>query len=219
VSRLHPFEHALGTLAGEWFPAIQEDATAAGSDLTDRGAFARLGSVQDRLTQLTGKAGAEATEAYLQLLYAAYRYWQAGAHTVTLSRAQLEPVLDRDPPVFRIPHDACYLQLPERWIWSRVSQDTPWEPLDGLFLLSGLAGREVLVVGILGLRPDREGLSQVTASAALADLAAAGGAAPRPRFAAGLEGGAAAGLRSVNSVADLLVLASLALAAHSGLGS
>jgi hypothetical protein len=93
-----------------------------------------------------------------------------------------------------------------------VDDAAPFEPVDGFFAVSALHSREVLVDAVLGLRPERDGFSQVTASASAGDLEAAGRAAPPPRFRPAMPGGVEAGLRSVNSVAELLLLASLALA-------
>jgi hypothetical protein len=211
VSRLHPFTHAFGPVADAWFPAVRADAAASGRDLDDRGEFAHLGTVQDHLAALAGEADAETMEQYLSLLYAAFRFWDAGRRTLSPARAELEPLLDRAPGTPAIPGGACYVQLPERWWWSRVDDAAPFEPMDGFFAVSALHGREILVDAVLGLRAERDGFSQVAASVSSADLQAAGSAAPPPRFRPAMPGGTEAGLRSVNSVAELLLLASLAL--------
>jgi hypothetical protein len=111
-----------------------------------------------------------------------------------------------------VPHGACYLQLPERIFWARIADTAAPEPLDGVFLVAGPAGAELTVLAVLGLRPDRDGFSQLVVTAPAADFSHAREAARRPLFAPVLDGGDRAGLRSLVSEAELLYLAHLALA-------
>ncbi len=104
------------------------------------------------------------------------------------------------------------MRFPERAFWSQVDSQAPHEPLDGVFVITGRAGREIVVLGVLGLRPERGGFSQITATAVPEDLAAARAAARQPPFDPAMDGGQVAGFRSVTSVAELLLLAHLALA-------
>jgi hypothetical protein len=211
VSRLHPFDYAFGTVAETWFPEMRDEAARTTRNTADQAQFLKLHAVQRTLGELSPEQG-EGTEGFLTLLYSAYRFWEAGRRTRTVSRADLEPGLDRDAPG-TLPEAATYLQLPERWFWSRVHEHFPHEPLDGLFLAGGAGARDVLVVGVLGVRADRGGYSQISATATPDEYRNAARAAPPPRFAPAMEGGAIAGFRSVNSNAELVLLASLALAA------
>lgn len=216
MTRLHPFEHVFGPVAATWFPAIREEARASGRDLSDRADFARLTEVAARLEELSDDTGEGELEEYLRSIHAAYRFWAAGEPTLAVTRGSLDPRLDdpaASPPT--VPQGACYLQFPERWFWSRLDQTAPHEPLDGLFLQADRGGREVQLIAVLGLRPDRSGFSQISASAAARDFADAALVAAPPRFHPAMDGGALAGFRSVRSVAELLVLASLALATAS----
>ena len=111
-----------------------------------------------------------------------------------------------------VPHRACYLQLPERLFWARISDTAAPEPLDGLFLAAGPGDREITVLAVLGLRPERGGFSQIALTVPPEDLAQAKDFVRRPRFAPVLEGGERAGVKSLVSEAELLHLAHLALA-------
>ena len=171
-----------------------------------------------------GEAAAGTTIAeYETLLYAVYRFWSTGRHSLALGREALEHALAPDDrghpgpaPDVRatpdVPHRACYLQLPERLFWARISDTAAPEPLDGLFLAAGPGDREITVLAVLGLRPERGGFSQIALTVPPEDLAQAKDFVRRPRFAPVLEGGERAGVKSLVSEAELLHLAHLALA-------
>lgn len=215
MTRLHPFEHAFGDLVATGFIEIREEALAARRDLKDRAHFVSTPGVQRLLNELESPdlldAHPEAAGEYVTSLYVAFRFWDAGRHTVRPSRAYLEAAMastvDRDRP--RVPYGACYVQLPERWIWAQIDPDGPHEPLDGIFVVEDAMGRDLSILAVLGLREDRPGFSQVAIAAVPDDLRAA--AAEHPDFTPTLKGGDEAGLRSVTTAAGLLHLAALAL--------
>ena len=218
MTRPSPFDLSLGPLADE-FAAVREAGTREGRDLHHCQDFAASPDVQRLLERLQAPdlvaQRAEAAEAYLALLYAAYRYWDAGARVVTPARARLEPALAA-PPESRlpdIPGGACYLQLPAPWIWARAGDEGPHEPLDGCFLAADPRGDEITIVAVLGLRVERGGFTQVALHVAPADFLTARGVRRNPPFAPLMEGGAAAGFRSVATAGELLQLVSLALIA------
>lgn len=217
MTRLDPFALAFATIADERFPAIVAEAAAAHRDTADRPQFAALQAVQHLLAELESPevleenpaAGAE----YLEALYVAFRFWLAGRPVVDVAREGLAhavaaPALATPPSV---PHGACYLRLPERWFWAQIDATEPHEPLDGMFVVEGARGREIALLAVLGLRPERPGFSQIALTAAPADFVAAAASARTPPFASTLDGGHAADLRSVTTSAELLHLAALAL--------
>lgn len=210
MTRPHPFDIIHEALSEEWFARAGE---AAG-----RLEFQQLEPVQRVLGEFAAghAAAGAAAEEYGTLLYVAHRFWRAGRHTVTLERAAVDEMLAaaaRLPAApATVPRGACYVQLPERLFWARIAPDATAEPLDGLFLAAGADGREVTVLAVLGFRPERGGFSQVSVTAPPQDLARAGDLARRPLFAPALEGGERAGVKSLLSEAELLHLASLALA-------
>ena len=146
MSRLHPFDHAFAELADGRFGEIRDGAVQDHRDLRDRAQFAALASVQRLLSDVESpEVLAEHPEAageYVTALYVAYRFWDAGCHTVAVSRARLEAALvDPSPPDQpEVPHGACYLQLPERWFWAQIEADAPHEPLDGVFIAEDARG-------------------------------------------------------------------------------
>jgi hypothetical protein len=157
----------------------------------------------------------DAAAAYLALLYAGYRHWEAGARVAAPARASLEAALQSPAPARppEIPGGACYLALPTPWCWARAGDSGPYEPLDGCFLAADARGAEITVVAILGLRAERGGFTQIALHVPPGDFVAAAGVRRDPPFAPLMEGGAAAGFRSVATAGELLDLVSLALAA------
>ena len=63
---------------------------------------------------------------------------------------------------------ASYLQFPYQRLWARVSADAPYEPLDGVFAVAAEteqradSGAHLRAQMVLGLRPDRPGVSLVS---------------------------------------------------------
>lgn len=207
--RLHPFDHVFGSVARERFPAIRAEALALRKDVTDPGHFASLAEVQRTLEVIESPellaARPEAAAEYLLGLYAAYRFWDAGSRTVVLTRGEVERALAHPARRYgRVP--SVYVQLPERWFWGQVEPEGPHEPVDGVFVAADAGGRELTVVAVLGLRPDRAGFSQVAVRTTLAEAWEAI-SAEMPSFAPAMEGGEAAGLRSLRSAVDVVGLA------------
>jgi len=213
VSRPTPFDLFFRDLVAE-LDAIRGER--------DRMTFARDPDVQRLLQRIESpeliEQAPEAAPQYLTALYAAWRFHATGARVVSVDRATLEPVLDEQPPTSMpdVPGGACYLQLPHQWFWGQVAEEAPHEPLDGMFVTPSRRGDELVVVAVLGLRPERDGFSQISVIAHPDDLRAAPGLARTDRFAPVLAGGARAGVRSVVSPAELLLLTHLALTRGAG---
>lgn len=218
MSRLTPFEYVFAELAEERFGEVQKEAEQQLKDTADRTQFASLPSVQRILADLERPelidAAPEAAAEYLNVVYAAYRYWEAGRPLISLDRETLQAAVASPAPstIPEIPAGACYVQLPERLVWAQIAPEEPHEPVDGLFVASGPDGREITVVAVLGFRPARGGFSQVTAVAMPHEFAAALSEARTPPFAPVLDGGDRAGFKSIVNAAELLLLTQLALA-------
>ena len=217
MTRVDPFDLAFRAAVDERFATIRAEAEHSRRDVTDRAQFASMRSVQHLLGELEDPAAIErdpeAAEEYMAVLYAVYRYWAAGCRRVTVVRATLERALDAAPAATlpEVPSGACYFQLPERWFWGRVGADAPHEPVDGLFVAKGGHGREVSILMVLGLRANRPGFSQVSIRTTPDEVVAAHREARTPPFAPAMEGGMAAGFRSVTTAAEVLDLARICL--------
>jgi hypothetical protein len=215
VSRLHPYDHAFAELAEVRFGEIRDEAVTDRRDLRDRAQFTALASVQRLLTEMESPElladHPEAAVEYVTALYVAYRFWDAGCCTLALSRERLEIAIAEPPEVDQpmVPRGACYLQLPERWFWAQIDADAPHEPLDGILVVEDALGRDLSTLAVLGLRADRPGFSQIALAAVPDDIRAA--SAEKPDFTPTLDGGDAAGLKSVTTPAALLHLVRLAL--------
>ena len=217
MNRLDAFTHAFGLLAADRFPEIRSDAKTEVRDTTDRSQFAALRSVQHLLGEVEDPAlierDPEAAAEYLNALFVTYRFWDAGSHVIHIARDAFHTVLSRPPTgVPHVPHGSCYLLFPERWFWARIGPDEPHEPLDGIFVAKGDDGREISVLAVLGLRADRPGFSQVTMSVSTEEFVMVPPDENTSPFAPTLDGGEAAGLKSVSTMGELLYLTRLALA-------
>jgi hypothetical protein len=188
------------------FPRIAESLAASGVDPANRDAFLMDREVITLLRELRPDEGlGEAMDQMVALVHHAYLAWAAGAVTLTVSREAAEGMLGQATPDTADPTEVppYYAQFPERMIWASVIEDEVPEPLDGVFV-SPVPGGDLRVLGIFGLRPDRPGFSAVEASGARVEgLAREDGT---PLFDPTLDGGAAAGLRSIIGEAELLEL-------------
>ena len=130
----------------------------------------------------------------------------------------LEGLLEALPrhDTITVPNGACYIQLPEQWFWAQIEPEQPHEPVDGLFVVEGAHRREFLILVVLGLRADRPGFSQVSLTVRPEDFSLVAEEARTPPFAPVLDGGDTAGLKSLVSEADVLLLAQLGLQVVSG---
>jgi hypothetical protein len=213
MSRPHPFDLVFSHLADTAFPEIRAEAQDPAMDLST---LARLPSSQRLLGELGSPDLAEENPAvvgeYLALLFVAYRYWLVDAHTLSVDRDKLGAAIERGPQgTTVVPHDACYVALPEHWCWATIGEGQPHEPLDGMFVVKAKGRAEITIVAILGLRPGREGFSQITVTGSADDVSAASKEMRNPPFAPLMEGGTEAGFKSVTSEGELLLLAHLAL--------
>jgi len=214
MTRVAPFDLVFHDLLGE-LDGLAGAAARAGKEPRDRAAFARVPEVLRLVERIAPPRGSAtgAGDEYAALLYAAFRFRAAGERVLAVSRRQLEPALAVAPPAAapRIPAGACYLQLPPGWFWARATDDGAHEPLDGCFLIEGSRGDELTIVAVLGLRRERGGFTQVTLHVAPGDFAEARAVRRDPPFAPLMEGGTAAGFRSLATPAELLTLALLAV--------
>ena len=214
MSRLHPFDLVFGEIAARRFGEIRDAMSSTTTG--DRRRFLQLAPVQTLLEELAPAETplrAALMEEYGTLLYAAYHYWLDGQRTFDVTMEDLDRAAEKpasgDPPANG--EGARYVRLPERRMWGQIGEGAPHEPLDGLFVVSGAGGAELTVVAVLGLRPDRDGFSQIAVTAPRQDIPDAARARRIPLFAPLMEGGERAGFRSVATEGELMDLACLAL--------
>jgi hypothetical protein len=213
--RVTPYELLLEPLVGASFQAIRDEAEARHADPADRDAFLLLGHAGAVMREmLPDDADAGALEQCAELLWHAWRFWDAGARLYALSEDAatrlLAPTLELGAWRFAAP-PACYIQLPYQRVWSRVGADAAFEPLDGCFVSArALTGdtHEVRMLMVLGLRRERPGISLVAHRAELRDDDIAARARhPGPKdaepFANAIAGGERKGYRSITAVSEL----------------
>ena len=203
-----PFDIVFDETATETtFPRIRTELAEAGQDPRDRDAFLMLREVVSLLRELRPEEGlGEGIDQLAALVHHSYLFWDAGALTVPLGEDQLRRVLQHPPEIAHQPGDPppFYTQLPERRVWAQVIPGTAHEPLDGCFQYVFPAPRELRVLGVFGIHPERPGFSVVEVGGARpVALARADGT---PLYAPNLPGGAAAGLFSLAGEEELLDL-------------
>lgn len=171
TARITPYEALLEPLETVSWPHIREEAAHRGADTRRRDEFVLLGAVGATLRDvIPDDAPADAVDEYAELIYHAYHYWAFGKRTYVLNRQVLDQLLAPEyslgawtvagPP-------SCYLQLPAQRIWARVTSDAPFEPIDGCFVVvedtaaGPDAAMQLHAMLVLGLRPERPGISLV----------------------------------------------------------
>ena len=169
-------------------------------------------------------AGPDALEAHVLLLHHAYLFWAAGERIYQIGEHTLRRAVADTRITTAVPHAAQYLQLPELRVWGSPSSAglppappaPPAEPLDGMFVSRADERGAIAVLAIFGMRPDRPGFNAVgldgradpdDPSANEIDVAATRDDGS-PAFAPQLAGGTAAGLYSVATAGELLLLTS-----------
>jgi len=205
--RATPFALAFAEIESR-FPAIAGALQQDGAAATDRDRFVLLEPVGRLLKEIVPEdAGADALEVHVLLLHHAYLFWAAKQQVHEISEQALRQAIDATHITTQLPQPALYLQLPELRVWGAPNEDSPPEPLDGMFVSETGASGEIAVLAIFGMRPDRPGFSAVglEGRADSIEIAAAreDGSAP---FGPRLAGGTAAGLYSVANSGELLLL-------------
>lgn len=200
----HPFEIVFGPIAEARFPAVREacgDAPALDTFLLARPAI-------ELLQDLRPDDGiGEAIDDFVAFVHAAFRYWAAGARTVTLdervTRALCSPATHVAVARGSGRPAAMYIQVAPRIVWGQLVDGSAYEPLDGWFAMR--EGDRIHVVACFGVHPGRPGLS----------VLALGGEQPEqftrddgtPLFAPTMPGGREAGLHAVSGPGEMLLMA------------
>jgi hypothetical protein len=197
-----PFALVFGELAEERFPALKASLAGAAIDPTDRDAFVLDRAVTEFLRDLVpDDAPPESLHEFIAVLQHSYLFWDGGAQIVTVASTDLPA----EGPTARPPdRPTAYLQLPSHLYWGQLEPETPHEPLDGFFIHRWQDG--IRALAIFGMHPERPGftVAEVTGAAPATMATRPDGSAP---YAPLMDGGAAAGLRSLSGPVELLALA------------
>src|SRR5215210_2196781 len=158
MARPTPFDLVFSHSAESVFPTIRATLERGGHDPADRDAFLMVPEVVSLLHDLRPEEGlGDGMDQLVALAHHAYLLWDAGALTLSIAAGRLADLLATPPastPSTHEPPRAYYAQLLDRQVWARVVDDHPAEPMDGCFVHT--AGDELRVLGIFGLRPDRD---------------------------------------------------------------
>ncbi len=217
-ARITPYERILEPLEQHEFPAIRDEAASRGTDIKRRDQFLLLASVGATMQELiSDDAPAEATDEYAELLFHAFHFWAFGRRLYAFERdaaeSLLAPHLDLGHWILAAP-PSCYLQLPNQLVWARVAAEAAYEPVDGCFVFvdetlpAPDAGAHLRILLLLGVRPDRPGVSLVSYRTDLDPRTAAAHAAHPWRaegspFANTIPGGERMGFHSISTTSEL----------------
>jgi hypothetical protein len=206
MTRPTPFDLVFARTAETVFPTVRAALERDGRDPADRDAFLVVPEVVQLLHDLRPAEGlGEGMDQLVALVHHAYLLWDAGTPTLALTGDRLSALLESPAvpgPVLEEAPRAYYVQLLERQVWARVIDAQAAEPMDGCFVHA--AGGDLRVLGIFGLRPDRDGFSAVeTAGPRPFELERPDGT---PLFSPVLAGGESAGLYSLVGAEELLEL-------------
>jgi len=209
VTRPDPFTLIFDELAREAFAGVRDELSQSGINPADRHAFVLAGAVGAVLRQLLpDDAPPEALERHVALLHHAYRYWEAGRPLHRVDATQVKTAAAAPAGASPGPR-AAYVQLPERMVWAEVEPGTAPQPLDGFFL-ARTDDSTADVLAVFGLHPARSAFAVVPVAGPWEEPTLAT-AASRPDgsrvFSSQLRGGEAAGLLTVATGAELLLLA------------
>ena len=210
-------------LAGHFFPALRDETAQRHGDAADRDTFLLLAHAGAALKQmLPDDAEAAALDQAAELLWLSWRFWDTGLRVYVLSDAATArltaPNYDTGSWRFAAPA-AAYLQFPHQRLWARVAPGAAYEPVDGCFVgardLPGGA-HELRILAVLGLRPERPGVSLIMHHAALQEAAVAERAAHPWRenaepFTNAMPGGERMGYQTIATVNELEALVLRAL--------
>jgi hypothetical protein len=212
--RATPFALVFRDIAAQRFPAIARALEAAGRSSENRDAFVLLEPVALLLHELAPEeVSPDELEAHLRLLYHAYRHWTAGGCVYRIGEEALARAARSDRLSSHLPRPALYLQIPAGRVWRPLGTGEPPEPLDGMFVTETGERGAIAVLAIFGMHRARPGFSAVAVEGRMDDAAAAGELEVAARRADGsaafaplLEGGEEAGLYSVATPGELLLL-------------
>jgi hypothetical protein len=207
MPRPTPFDLVFAQIAETTFPTIRAALERGGTDPADRDAFLIIPEVVQLLHDLRPEEGlGEGMDQLVALVHHAYLLWDSGALVLSIAAERLTGMLEgpaATSPDLHEPPKAYYAQLVDpHQMWARVIEDGAFEPMDGCFVHT--VEDELRVLGIFGLRPDRDGFSAVeTVGPRPEALERADGT---PLFSPVLAGGQAAGLYSLVGAEELLEL-------------
>lgn len=205
LARPDPFRLAFGPFVPDRFEGLRGALVSAGTDLFDRDAWLLSRPGVELLRELRPDGGlGEGVDELVALAHAGFLYWQQGERVIAVSRAALDRIVGApDSPAGSAGgRTAYYVDLAPRRMWGRPVAEAAAEPLDGWFAVA--AERELILVAVFGMLPDRPGFTVVhVRGPAPQGLARPDGSPP---FTPVLAGGAAAGLWSVIGGEELLDL-------------
>jgi hypothetical protein len=171
-ARITPYELILEPLERDDFAAIRAEGEQRGSDVHRRDQFLLLGHAGAALGEMVADdADPASLDEYGELLYQGYQFWTYGRRLYSFDEAVTEKLTAPDYDIgdwILAGPPASYLQFPYQRLWARVAAESPYEPLDGIFAVAAEtleqadSGVHLRAHMVLGLRPDRPGVSLVS---------------------------------------------------------
>ena len=143
---------------------IAAEAEERGVDVRDREPFTMLLGVGELLSELVpAGASPDVIREVAGLIFHCYHYHANGKQDFDIDEPVLRELLSTGfiagPRDLNPPSHAGYVRLPRNRVWSRITEDSHPEAIDGFFFVD----RDILYV--LGLLPGRPGFSIMEVSA------------------------------------------------------
>jgi hypothetical protein len=138
--------------------AVRDEAAERGVDVNERERFSMLIAVGELLGELVPEgASPDVIREVAGLLFHCYHFRNAGQQTFEIEEPVLRELLSTGfiagPWEMAAPAPAGYVVLPRNRIWSRITEDTHPEAIDGFFFT------RTDILFVLGLMEGRPGFS------------------------------------------------------------
>ena len=156
--RVNPYDLMFKGELEERLAAITVEARERNVDVTEREPFTMLLGVGELLGELVPEgASPDVIREVAGLLFHCYHFHHGGKHTFDIEEAVLRELLATGfiagPSQIAPPTKSGYVRLPRNRVWSRITEDSHPEAIDGFFFVD----HDILYV--LGLLPGRPGFS------------------------------------------------------------
>jgi hypothetical protein len=157
-SRSHPYELIFNEDLEAKLDAVTDEATERDVDINDHERFSMLVAVGELLGELVPDgASPDVIREVAGLLFHCYHFLRASKPTFEIDEAVLRELLSTGfvagPWELKAPAPAGYVVLPRNRIWSRITEDTHPEAIDGFFFV------DTNILFVLGLMEGRPGFS------------------------------------------------------------
>lgn len=177
--RTNPYDLIFNEDLESKLTAVSEEAIERGVSVDERDRFSMLVAVGELLGELVPEgASPDVIREVAELVFHCYHFRRGGKQTFEIDEPVLRELLSTGfiagPWEFAPPAPAGYVVLPRNRIWSRITEDTHPEAIDGFFfvntdilfvlgLMEGRAGFSIMGVGAQRLPDEHTSVAELKA--------------------------------------------------------